>query len=74
MTVPKITLADAVKSARAQRAVGLLVNEDGEPATEAQVQTWLVRQLRPVVLRCEVGLPIVAQEDAKRKELKAEGW
>ena len=74
MAAPKITLTDAVKSSRVQKAIGLLVNDDRKPATIAQIDLWLVRQLRAEVLRSELTPPSSNAETAKREELKAEGW
>ena len=79
MAMPTITLATAKASTEAKAAIGKIVNKDdearpGKPATEAQVDVWLVRQLRGQVLKDDLAPLNAADEATRRAELKTVGW
>jgi hypothetical protein len=73
MADPTISITDAKASALTRRALRFL-NEDGSDATSAQINVWLVRQLRVKVLKTELAPLNAADEATKRAELVAAGW
>ena len=73
MAAPTITFTTAKGSAEAKGALSVL-NEDGSDATVAQVEEWLVRQLRAQVLKSELAGLNAADEATRRAELVTDGW
>jgi hypothetical protein len=73
MADPTISITDAKASAEAKKALSFL-NDDGSDATGAQINVWLVRQLRAPVLKSELAPLNAADEATRRAELAAEGW
>ena len=68
-----VTITPAQET-RIRKAMGVILNEDGSPASEAQVESWIKRQLRTAVLNSELRAVAADVEITKRAELKAEGW
>lgn len=68
----KITVTTA-QATRARKAFSFL-NEDGTNASDAQIQTWILRQVRAKVLQAELGDAGGAAEATQRAVLEAEGW
>jgi len=68
------------QSTTAKAAVGKAIHTDpdaadyGNPATEAEVNAWLKRQLNAVVLKHVIQPIAVDAEATQRAALKAEGW
>jgi hypothetical protein len=73
MAEPTISLTAAKASTEALRALNFL-NFDGSNASVAQVDVWLVRQLKAQVLKSELYPLNAADEATKRAELRAVGW
>ena len=61
------------QGARARKVIGQAINKDGAPASNAQISTWLLGQLRAQIMARETGRSDVA-EDTIRAELVTEGW
>ena len=68
-----VTITPAQET-RIRKAMGVILNEDGSPSSEAQVESWIKRQLRTAVLNSELRAVAADVEITKRAELKAEGW
>ena len=73
MVTFSITVADT-QATRVYDVFGELLNEDGAAATQAQVETWLLRQVRDAVLRKGLGQAAATAEQSERVTLEAEGW
>lgn len=85
MSVPTITLTVAKRSVEALRAIGQVVNSENENgdtvppdgranATEAQVDLWLVQQLKAAVLQNELHSINNTAATNKRTALQGQGW
>lgn len=81
MAEPTITLTKAKGSTEAKKAIGALLHAadaeatgDATAAEAADVDQWLVRQLRSVVLANALDGLNAADEAKRREELAKAGW